>query len=129
MEVEMTIMDERHASSAPLVKRAIEVAASVMGVANASCEAYIVGDSFMEKNVLAYPSPADFPRPDLDTKRDLGEIYLNPGYIASHKEDLRFMAAHGFLHLLGYDHAGEHDTLAMEGKEEEIMKALTALTQ
>lgn len=124
MDIEMIVLDGADASVEPIIRKTIEVAAKVMGVENASCEAYVVSDAFMQKNVLSYPASADFPRPDLGAIRDLGEIYLNPGYIKEHGEDLRFMAAHGFLHLLGYDHEGEHDILAMEEKERVIMAAL-----
>ena len=124
MDIELVVLDGADASAAPMIRETIEIAAKVMGVENASCEAYVVSDAFMKKNVLSYPADASFPRPDLDAKRDLGEIYLNPGYIREHGEDLAFMAAHGFLHLLGYDHEGEHDILAMEEKERAIMAAL-----
>lgn len=96
-------------------------AAAHMGITDGYAEAYIVGNSFMEKNVLAYPASGAFPRPDLADKRDLGELYINPGYIASHGEEFPFMAVHAFLHLLGYDHHGKHDTVKMESKEQEIL--------
>ena len=124
MDIELIIVDAEHASCEPIVRSAIMGAARVMGVENATAEVSIVGDAFMQKNVLAYPASGDFPRPDLDGKRDLGEMYLNPGYIKAHGEDLRFMAVHGFLHLLGYDHGGDNDTLIMEAKEREIAAAL-----
>jgi len=124
MDIELVVMDGADASAAPIIRETIETAARVMGVENAWCEVYVVGDAFMRKNVLSYPASADFPRPDLEATRDLGEIYLNPGYIAAHGEDLRFMAVHGFLHVLGYDHEEERDILAMEEKERVIMEAL-----
>ncbi len=120
----MVIMDTAHGGCADIVRQAIMVAARVMGVKNATVEVLIVGDVFMKKNVLAYPAPLNFPRPDLGKKRDLGEIYINPGYIAQHNEDARRMTIHGFLHLLGYDHTAEHDTLIMEEKEHAIMRAV-----
>ncbi len=124
MESQIIVLDEHFGSSATRLREVIAKAAEVMGISNASCEAYIVGDSFMEKNVLAYPASHDFPRPDLGTVRDLGEMYINPAYITAHGEDFDLMAAHAFLHLLGHDHTGENDTITMEVKEREIMKAL-----
>ena len=123
MDIEMIIVDESHASAADAVKEAVAVAARVMKVENATAEVSIVGDAFMKKNVLAYPAPTGFPRPDLGGKRDLGEMYVNPGYIALHGEDLRFMAVHAFLHLLGYDHGEDKETAMMQEKEEEILKS------
>lgn len=124
MEPHIIVIEEKSAYSVPRLRAALLKAADVMGVENSALEAYVVGGAFMEKNVLAYPAPQDFPRPDLQPAHDLGELYINPEYIASHGEDFDRMAVHGFLHLLGYDHAGEHDTMAMEEKEREILRAL-----
>ncbi|MBI3589460.1 MAG: rRNA maturation RNase YbeY [Candidatus Liptonbacteria bacterium] len=55
--------------------------------------------------------------------RDLGEIYLNPGYILKQKEDLGRMVIHGILHLLGYQHDKKDDTIRME-KLEKSLKGL-----
>lgn len=86
-------------------------------------EVYLVGKEFMYKNVLAFPAPKGFPRPDIKLK-PLGEIYLNPQYIKENGEDLTFMFIHGFLHLLGYDHKKESDRISMESKEKELLKLL-----
>lgn len=96
-------------------------AASFLKLGAVAVEVHIVADSFMKKNVLAYPASSDFPRPDLEGYRDMGEIYINPFYIKRQGEDFTFMLIHGFLHLLGYDHTEKHDTLAMEKKEKELL--------
>lgn len=88
-------------------------------------EVYLVGNKFMEKNVLSFPAPKDFPRPDVKNYETLGEIYLNPIYIENHNEDFTFMLIHGFLHLLGYDHKIKSDAIIMEGKEDDIMAQLS----
>ena len=124
MEVEITVLDARYADYASRLKNVMVAAAGHMGITGSHAEAYIVDNSFMEKNVLAYPAPEGFPRPDLQGVRDLGELYINPEYIAAHGEEFTFMAVHAFLHLLGYDHHGKHDTVKMEAKEEEILHAL-----
>jgi rRNA maturation RNase YbeY len=124
MEVEITVLDARYADYASRLKDVLIAAAGHMGITAAHTEAYIVGNSFMEKNVLAYPAPDGFPRPDLDGVRDLGELYINPEHINAHDEDFTFMAVHALLHLLGYDHHGKHDTVKMEAKEEEILAAI-----
>jgi rRNA maturation RNase YbeY len=82
---------------------------------------FLVDDSFMEKNVLAFPAPKNFPRPDL-VGRPLGEIYLNPRFIARAGDSLEYMLIHGFLHLLGYDHERERDRIAMERYERRLMR-------
>ncbi len=124
MEVEIAVLDARYADHASRLKDILMAAAAHMGITAAHAEAYIVGNAFMEKNVLAYPAPKGFPRPDLSGVRDLGELYINPQYIATHGEDFAFMAVHAFLHLLGYDHHGKHDTVKMEAKEQEILAAI-----
>lgn len=88
-------------------------------------EVYLVGNSFMKKNVLSFLAPKDFPRPDIKNYEILGEIYLNPIYIEKNNEDFMFMLVHGFLHLLGYDHKIKSDAIIMEGKEADIMARLS----
>jgi probable rRNA maturation factor len=36
--------------------------------------------------------------------------------------EMGFLAVHGFLHLLGYDHMNEEDEKAMFGRQEEILE-------
>lgn len=86
-------------------------------------EVHLVGDSVMQKNVLSYEAPKHFPRPDVSGKA-LGEIYLNPKYISEHGEDFDLMLVHGFLHLLGYDHATERDRMKMEKREDVLLRRL-----
>ena len=86
-------------------------------------EIYLVGDTFMRKNVLAFPHPRGFPRPDLK-EIPLGEIYVNPKYISEHNENFTFMLIHGFLHLLGYDHVKKDDRIAMEREETRLLRAM-----
>lgn len=124
MEVEIIILDARYADYASRLRAILIHAAEHRGVTGAHMEAYIVGNSFMEKNVLAYPQAEDFPRPDLGARRDLGELYINPQYIVEQGEDFTFMAVHGFLHLLGYDHHGKHDTVKMDAAEKELLAAI-----
>lgn len=83
-------------------------------------EVHVVGDGVMRKNVLSYEAPKNFPRPDMRA-RPLGEIYLNPAYIARHGEDVDRMLMHGFLHLLGYDHKRERDRMKMEKREAQLL--------
>ncbi|ABD45921.1 rRNA maturation RNase YbeY [Neorickettsia sennetsu] len=43
------------------------------------------------------------------------------------EDHLLHMFIHGVLHVLGYDHSSDRETLAMEKKEEEILKKLALL--
>jgi rRNA maturation RNase YbeY len=87
-----------------------------------SLDVYFVDDVVMPKNVLAYPSSPHFPHPDRPGKF-LGEVYVNPEYIARHGESLPYLLIHGFLHLLGYDHKRNNDRILMERKEQELLEA------
>ncbi|MDP3901847.1 MAG: rRNA maturation RNase YbeY [bacterium] len=91
-------------------------------------EVYLTKDNVGEKknfNVLSFPFPKHFPRPDLTRGESLGEIYLNPNYIKSQREDVYYMLIHGFLHLLGYDHKKNSDRIEMEKKEKELFKMIS----
>ena len=84
----------------------------------------LVGNDFMKKNVMSFPAPKGFPGPDAKGKY-LGEIYLNPDYIAKEGEEWAYMLIHGLLHLLGYDHKKKGDIIRMENKERQLLKLLS----
>lgn len=90
---------------------------------NAVFDISLLGDRFMKKNVLAFPAPIHFPRPDR-RGRFLGEICLNPSYIKAHGENLMLLVIHGFLHLLGYDHVRKSDRIKMEMRERALFRRL-----
>ena len=104
-----------------VVKQNLKKIEKFFDLKNKYVEVYLVGDKFMQKNVLSFPAPKDFPRPDIKDHENLGEIYLNPDYIKANREDFIFMLIHGFLHLLGYDHKIREERLEMEKKEKEIL--------
>ena len=108
----------------PTIRKVAGFLAKKLKQEKAYLEVYLVGKEFMYKNVLAFPAPKGFPRPDIKLK-PLGEVYLNPQYIKENGEDLIFMLIHGFLHLLGYDHKKEGDRISMESKEKELLKLLS----
>jgi len=66
----------------------------------------------------------------LDDYRVLGDIYIcidkarsqAEEYGHSFKRELSFLAIHGLLHLLGYDHMEKSDEIVMFSKQEEVLK-------
>ena len=62
----------------------------------------------------------------------LGDLYIcvnkvkkqRKEYGTSMKREMCYMALHGLLHLLGYDHIEENDKKIMRKKEEEILSKL-----
>ncbi len=66
---------------------------------------------------------------DYDNVRFLGEIYISyercvsqaAEYGHSIKREFCYLAVHGLLHLLGYDHIEEEDKKVMRALEEEIL--------
>lgn len=97
----------------------------------------MVGDGYLRKlqakyykkgrsrraSVLAFPESTDFPRPE-SKKIFLGEIYLNKG-LASDLGRLEFLLIHGLLHLLGYSHDKNRDTLKMEFLEKKLIREIS----
>ncbi|MEK7574107.1 MAG: rRNA maturation RNase YbeY [Patescibacteria group bacterium] len=77
-----------------------------------------LNQKFRNKNkatgILTFVEPKNFPHPESNLKF-LGEIYLNPDYIP--RNEFARMIAHGLLHLFGFQHRGESDSLKMESKE------------
>lgn len=123
----------------PLEKRVLRVlygALRLLTKKDSELEVYLVSNSEMRRinrvsrrknkvtNVLAFEMPASFPHPQ-SRKRLLGEIYLAPDYILKKEEDIRYLALHGLLHLLGYDHVKNRDRMKMEKKERALWRALS----
>ncbi len=106
------------------LKKAAESVAGFHGAQGVEFEVYVVDDKILPKNVLAYPWPINFPRPET-SKKFLGEIFINPQYIRAEGQNILFMLIHGFLHLLGYDHQKKNDTIAMEKEEQRLLKAFS----
>jgi probable rRNA maturation factor len=66
-----------------------------------------------------------------DIPRVLGDIIISTDrtkeqaeeYGHSFERELGFLAVHGFLHLLGYDHMNEADEKVMFGKQDDILSS------
>jgi probable rRNA maturation factor len=118
-------LDRKFQKEERLAKKIIGRLDHFLGLKQKHVEIYLVSDQFMKKNVLAFPAPKDFPRPDLKNFQSLGEIYLNPSYIKANNEDFVYMLVHGFLHLLGYNHKIKSEADQMEAEERKLLSKLT----
>jgi probable rRNA maturation factor len=73
----------------------------------------------------AFPTPADAPRP-------VGDIVISGDrareqaaeYGHSRRRELAYLATHGLLHLLGFDHETEHERQRMREAEEYALAAV-----
>ena len=82
-----------------------------------------------ETDVISFALEDDksFNRTDI---RILGDIYISLDKVISQsneyghsfKRELFFLALHGLLHLLGYDHMKKEDEVVMFSKQEEVLK-------
>lgn len=99
-------------------------------------------------DVLSYPSldnirgailkKADYPA-DLDEEGNLflGSIAIcrkraeeqSEEYGHSYFRELNYLAAHGVLHLLGYDHIEDNDRAQMREREERVLKKIDAVRE
>lgn len=123
MKVAVASLESRFDNLKPKIRRWALQVVQALKLKSGYVEIYLVGGRLMGKNVLAFPAPKGFFRPDVKEK-PLGEIYLNPAYIKQHREDLGYMLIHGFLHILGYDHKKKSDRIKMERKERQLCKIL-----
>lgn len=83
-------------------------------------------------DVISFALEEDEPEiTGLDMSRVLGDIIIctdvakeqADNYGHSFERELGFLALHGFLHLLGYDHMNEQDEKEMFGRQEQILNA------
>ena len=91
-------------------------------------ESFRLGNIDRETDVISFAleDEKSFNRTDI---RVLGDIYISIDkarsqaleYGHSFKRELYFLAVHGFLHLLGYDHMKKEDEDVMFKKQEEVL--------
>lgn len=85
-------------------------------------------------DVLSFPiealSPGVVPDHDPDGPPLLiGDVLIAPAYVrraaaemgVDFEDEMALMAAHGILHLLGYDHEDDEDALLMEERERHLL--------
>lgn len=86
-------------------------------------------------DVLSFPMVEDFTKisNEIDFftgEVEIGDIYINPErakqqaleYGHSYQREICFLALHGFLHLLGYDHMVKEDEIVMFGLQDKILE-------
>ncbi|HLR19734.1 MAG TPA: rRNA maturation RNase YbeY [Staphylococcus sp.] len=83
-------------------------------------------------DVISFALEEDEPEiTGLDMPRVLGDIIIctdvaqeqSESYGHSFERELGFLALHGFLHLLGYDHMDEQEEKEMFGRQDQILNA------
>ena len=85
-------------------------------------------------DVISFALEEDEPDIDMsefDIPRVLGDVIIctdvaqeqSESYGHSFERELGFLALHGFLHLLGYDHMNEEDEKEMFGRQDAILNA------
>jgi rRNA maturation RNase YbeY len=124
--------------SEEMVRRWATAALRVMGKADCVAEFFFFTDRKMKQlelatmgkvkpvvDVLSFPNPAGFPAPHMSkTKRHLGEIFLNEN-LRKDAPRVRHLVIHGLLHLSGYTHEEERDTIRMQREEDRILAAIS----
>jgi probable rRNA maturation factor len=86
----------------------------------------------LNKNYRAIDKPTDvlsFPNDDIEDKT-LGDIFISMdkakeqavSYGHSFEREVGFLAVHGYLHLIGYDHHTKEDEEKMVFMQEQILK-------
>ena len=83
-------------------------------------------------DVISFALEEDEPEiTGIEMPRVLGDIIIctdvaqeqADSYGHSFERELGFLALHGFLHLLGYDHMNEQDEKQMFGRQDQILNA------
>jgi len=133
-EVKVFSVIEKHSWEKNALKKLLVEALENLNYRNTYTELHLINGKLMKRmhkkvtNVLAYPAVKSFPHPETERKY-LGEIYLNPSFIRRNKEDIKFMAIHGLLHLLGYSHSRNNNKIKMERKEIQLLNKLHTLVR
>jgi probable rRNA maturation factor len=139
VESELWRDHDSHGDVRPMLRRALAQAAAALSTGAAELAIVLTDDSAIRQlnhawrgkdaatNVLSFPTAQSGGEPRL-----LGDIVLAHETIArearaEHKpfaDHVAHLAIHGFLHLLGYDHAQSADAETMEAAERDILHRL-----
>jgi probable rRNA maturation factor len=123
--------------SAAVIRRALDAASGKLSTDAAELAIVLTDDSHMRElnrlwrgidkptNVLSFPAP----RRAEGAPPALGDIVIayETSLKEAHSEETPFrhhlahLAVHGFLHLMGYDHAGDDEAAVMENLERSIL--------
>ena len=129
----------QHRALRPLIRRAVEAAASELSTSAAELAILLTDDSAIRvlnrkwrgidapTNVLSFPAEIPDGAPPL-----LGDIVLAYETVAREARrdgkplahHVAHLAVHGFLHLFGYDHERDSDAETMEQLERTILRRL-----
>ena len=124
------------------VKTAVQKAIELEGLKDVEFNIIFVDDNYIKQinkeyrgkdsvtDVISFALEDDNNFPNLET-RILGDIYISINrakeqainYKHSLSRELSFLAVHGLLHLLGYDHMNEEDEKIMFKRQEMILDA------
>lgn len=151
MHLELDLLDETGTltkETLMLIERMLDHAANVEGIEPGSelSVTFITNDEIQEVNreYRGKDTPTDvisfameeLGEGEMDIKivgapRLLGDILISveraieqaSDYGHSNERELGFLAIHGFLHLLGYDHLDKEEEIEMNKKQEEILQS------
>lgn len=135
-----TIVDTYGYKKCNFIKKVLKRALKLENVHNAYFDVILVDEKMIQdinreyRNIDKVTDVISFAFEDNDKKsynniRILGEIYIciprmkmqAEEYGHSETRELSFLAVHGLLHLLGYDHMDKEDEKVMFGKQELIL--------
>lgn len=128
-----------------IVRECIQRAAELEEVSNGEVSVTLVDDKVIQDlnrryrevdrptDVLSFPMEDDFPFPDeTESVPLLGDVVISveravaqaQEYGHSLEREVGFLATHGFLHLLGYDHDDAEAETRMFSRQEEVLSSL-----
>lgn len=134
-EVNVFSLDSRFDRLGKKVQSSVRRSLQTLRKDRVTADIYLVADGVMRRlnrsfrrkdeptNVLSFKKPVGFPHPE-NRLQHLGEIYLAPNHIRRRQEDIRHLAVHGLLHLLGYTHKRKSDKMKMERLERKLLTDL-----
>lgn len=136
MNVEVEIMNEQEENIpetlTTLLVKLLNKAAEMEGIKDKEVAVTFVDNDHIQQLNRQFrdkDKPTDVLSFPLDEEDALGDIIISipkareqaEQYGHSFEREMGFLAVHGFLHLLGYDHETEEEEKAMFGRQEQIL--------